>query len=110
MNKGDYVGRPAGDASKDLRALGLKVQQRTVDNPGDEDENTVADVNPTGDVRKGSTVTLSVYGKPQPTEPPTTASPPPPDDNSGPGNGNGNGGGDGGVGGGVGGLDGGDAQ
>ena len=109
VNKGDYVGRPAKDASKDLRALGLKVQQQTVDNPGDEQENTVEDVNPTGDVRKGSTVTLSVYGKPKPTESPSTESPPA-DGNSGPGNGNGNGGGDGGVGGGVGGLGGGDEQ
>ena len=72
------------DASKDCEALGLKVEQQTVDNPGDEQEDTVADVNPTGDVRKGSTVTLSVYGKPQPTEPPTTASPPPPTATAGP--------------------------
>ncbi len=68
VDAGDYVGRPAKDAGKDLEKLGLKVQEQKVDNPGDQKKDTVADVNPTGSVEKGSTVTLSVYDDPAPTE------------------------------------------
>jgi eukaryotic-like serine/threonine-protein kinase len=86
VNKGDYVGRPAKDATRDLHRLGLKVQQQSVDNPGDKQENTVEDVNPTGQVQKGSTITLSVYGKPKPTETPS-GPPSPPGGSSSPGGG-----------------------
>ena len=71
VDAGDYVGRPAEDASKDLKALGLKVREQKVDNPGDQQQDTVADVNPTGDVTKGSTVTLSVYDAPAKTPGPS---------------------------------------
>jgi serine/threonine-protein kinase len=59
-----YVGRPKGDARKDLEDLGLRVDETTVDNPGDQEKDVVADVSPTGEVEPGSTVTLSVYGDP----------------------------------------------
>jgi eukaryotic-like serine/threonine-protein kinase len=119
VNEGDYVGRPAPDARRDLEDLGLQVQERKVDNPGDEQENTVEGVNPSGEVRKGSTVTMTVYGKAKPTEAPSKPSPPTPSDTASPstggngggpggggnGNGNGNGGGNGDTGGIGGGLD-----
>ena len=60
----DYLGRPVDEAAEELESLGLKVKDRTVDNPGDEEEDTVADVSPSGEVEKGSTVTLSVYDEP----------------------------------------------
>jgi serine/threonine-protein kinase len=101
VNRSDYVGQPAKDAKKRLHSLGLKVNEQQVDNPGDKPPDTVADVNPTGEVKKGSTVTLSVYGKPTPTPQPTQS---PSGSSSAPsgggnGNGNGNGGGNGSSGG-----------
>jgi serine/threonine-protein kinase len=93
----DYIGRKEKDARKDLERLGLRVTSQQVDNPGDEEKDTVQGVNPSGEVEKGSTVTLSVYGEPQPTETPTetptatTAGSDGPSDSSGKGNGKGNG-------------------
>ncbi len=97
VNPSDYIGRKEKDARKDLEKLGLQVEDREVDNPGDEQKDTVQGVSPSGEVEKGSTVTLSVYGEPLPTETPTatataTATSP---DSGGPGNGNGNGNGKG---------------
>jgi serine/threonine-protein kinase len=94
VTAGDYVGRPEPDARRDLERLGLRVEDREVDNPGDQKKDTVADVNPSGQVEKGSTVTLSVYGDPLPTETPSTPSSSSPT----PGDGGGSGGGPGGGG------------
>jgi len=71
VDKGDYVGRPKDEARKDLEGLGLKVTEQKVDNPGDEDKDTVSDVSPSGQVDPGSTVTLSYYGDALPVETPT---------------------------------------
>ena len=73
-----YVGRPKKEVTKELQALGLKVEETKVDNPGDQEKDTVADVTPSGEVEPGSTVTMAVYGDP------------PVDEKSGKGNGNGN--------------------
>ena len=70
MNRDDYVDRPKDEAKHDLEALGLKVEEEKVDNPGDKVPDTVADVSPTGQVDKGSTVTLSVYDVPLTSEGP----------------------------------------
>jgi len=75
VNRGAYVGRPYEGARNDLENLGLKVSEHRVDNPGDKEANTVADVDPTGTVQKGSIVTLSVYGEPVPTSTPSTPTP-----------------------------------
>jgi eukaryotic-like serine/threonine-protein kinase len=75
VNRSDYVGRPFDAASKDLENLGLKVAEHRVDNPGGKPADTVADVDPTGTVVKGSIVTLSVYLEPVPTETPSTPTP-----------------------------------
>jgi serine/threonine-protein kinase len=95
VTSSDYVGRPAPDARKDLEKLGLRVEDRQVDNPGDKEKDTVAGVNPSGQVEKGSTVTLSVYGDPLPTETPSVTSPGSDGPVNGKGNGNGNGNGKG---------------
>jgi len=73
-----YVGRPKKEVAKELQALGLKVEETKVDNPGDQEKDTVADVTPSGEVEPGSTVTMAVYGDP------------PVDEKPGKGNGNGN--------------------
>jgi eukaryotic-like serine/threonine-protein kinase len=69
----DYVGRPAAAVRGDLESLGLRVAQRTVDNPGDQETGTVADLTPTGLLDKGTTVTMSVYrAAPSPTSTPSS--------------------------------------
>jgi serine/threonine-protein kinase len=65
------VGRPYDDAKKDLDDLGFEVDKETVDNPGDAEKDTVADVSPSGRVDPGETITLSVYDEPAPVETPT---------------------------------------
>jgi serine/threonine-protein kinase len=72
---GRYLGRPADAAAADLEALGLDVDEESVANPGGRREDTVAAVSPTGRVRVGSTITLSVFDKAEPEESPTTATP-----------------------------------
>ena len=61
VEEGDYLGRPAGEVKDDLSRLGLKVREEKVDNPGDQEKDTVAGVSPTGEVPVGSEVTVSVY-------------------------------------------------
>ena len=60
----DYIGDPVEDAEQALSDLGLETETNLVDNPGDEEQDTVADVDPTGQVESGSTVTLDVWGAP----------------------------------------------
>jgi beta-lactam-binding protein with PASTA domain len=60
--------------------MGMQTTTQTVDNPGDQDEGTVAGVSPTGQVDKGSTITLQVYGPP----PDDKAKPDKPDKTKGP--------------------------
>lgn len=59
------------------------MEETQVDNPGDQEKDTVADVTPSGEVEPGSTVTMAVYGDP------------PNDEKSGKGNANGTGKGNG---------------
>jgi serine/threonine-protein kinase len=59
----DYVGRPFSDVQQDLIALELAVDQ--VDGPAaptPEQVGTVVSLNPTGNVAKGSTISVRVYG------------------------------------------------
>jgi serine/threonine-protein kinase len=64
VNADDYVGRPKDEARSRLEDLGLRVKEVKVDNLEGRPEGTVADVDPTGKVRKGTEITLSVWGKP----------------------------------------------
>jgi serine/threonine protein kinase len=108
----DYIGEPVGKVKSALSAKGLKTKTNEIDNSGDHDAGTVADLDPTGQVAKGATITLDVWGKassdkpdktkgpdkntkgPEP-EPSTPTLPAPPGQSESPGNGNGNGNGDG---------------
>jgi serine/threonine-protein kinase len=62
---GDYIGLTKDDAKHRLQDLGLKVDEQKVQNLQGETEGTVADIDPTGTVRKGDLVTLSVWDKPE---------------------------------------------
>jgi serine/threonine-protein kinase len=75
IDEGDYLGRPVDDVVADLRDLGLKVDTEPVDNPGDEDADTVASVSPTRGLVEGDTVTVEYYREAEPTsEPPSETS------------------------------------
>jgi serine/threonine-protein kinase len=79
VDSSDYVGLAEGDARSQLEDLGLVVlsQDSSTPAPDPAADGTVASLNPTGNVTKGSTITLSIYrAAPQPTQPTApTASP-----------------------------------
>ncbi len=58
-----YVGLKAPEAEKQLREAGLNPVLTERENPGDEKDGTVAAVSPTGEVERGSDVTVEVWGK-----------------------------------------------
>jgi serine/threonine protein kinase len=87
----DYVGQPVAEARSQLRALGMQTTTQTVDNPGDQDEGTVAGLSPTGQVDKGSTITLQAYGPPPDDQASKPAKPSKPGKTKSPGPGSGNG-------------------
>jgi serine/threonine-protein kinase len=58
-----YVGLPEGEAVKRLRDAGLDPVVEKKANPGDQQEGTVASVDPTGQVTPGSEVTVAVWDK-----------------------------------------------
>jgi serine/threonine-protein kinase len=64
VNADDYVGLPKDEAKTRLEELGLRVKEEKVENLQGAPEDTVADVDPTGRVKKGTEITLSVWGKP----------------------------------------------
>ena len=74
VDPADYVGRPRGEAERSLRDAGLEpvVERRT--NDGGESAGTVAEVRPTGQVDRGSQVTLVVWDEAAP--PPAKHDPP----------------------------------
>jgi eukaryotic-like serine/threonine-protein kinase len=73
INADDYLGRNVDAVATELRAKGLEVDTQPIDNPGDEDADTVAAVRPTTGLVEGDTVTVEYYREAEPTsEPPTT--------------------------------------
>ena len=58
-----YIGDPVEEVEAALADKGLKTKTNEIDNSGDHDAGTVADLDPTGKVKKGSTITLDVWGK-----------------------------------------------
>ena len=76
VNRDDFVGKPVGEVESVLQDRGLKTRTEQKDNPGGEKAGTVADLDPTGTLDKGSLVTLKVWGDPPP-EPEKTDSPTP---------------------------------
>jgi tRNA A-37 threonylcarbamoyl transferase component Bud32 len=74
VNRSDFIGDPIDEAVATLRERGFKTVVATRSNPGGHDPGTVADLSPTGDVEKGATITLRVWGdapEKKPTEQPT---------------------------------------
>ena len=73
----DYVGRPFGDVEQELIDKELVVNR--VDGPAaphPDQVGTVSSLNPTGNVTKGSTITVQVYGAyPNPSAPQTAEAP-----------------------------------
>ena len=85
VDESDYVGRDVDDVEDELEELGLKVKREKLDNPGDEQEDAVEGVNPSGTLQEGDTVTVSYWGKPPPQEEPSeTTEPSLPTDSSSP--------------------------
>jgi hypothetical protein len=78
VSRSTYVGQPVDDVVDALRGKGLKTTVRTQDNPGGKDRDTVASLSPTGDVKKGSTITVRAWGDPpaEPQEPAATQTEP----------------------------------
>ncbi len=73
INEGDYLGRNVDVVASELRDKGLEVDTQPIDNPGDEEADTVASVSPTSGLVEGDTVTVEYYREAEPTsEPPTT--------------------------------------
>lgn len=64
VDPGDYIGLKVKDVEKRLRELGLEPELVELDNTGEAEKDTVADVAPSGTLEEGDTVTVSFYGKP----------------------------------------------
>ena len=64
VDPADYIGLKAKDAEKQLRELGLEPELVELENTGEAEKDTVADVQPSGTLEEGDTVTVSYYGKP----------------------------------------------
>jgi serine/threonine-protein kinase len=76
INEADYLGKPADDVAATLRGLGLKVSTQPV-TTDEYDPGTVANVSPTGNLKRGDEVTLSVAQAPAtPTDSPTATTTP----------------------------------
>jgi len=70
-----YIGDPVEQVEQALAAKGLKTRRNEVDNSGDHEAGTVADLHPTGLVTKGSRITLDVWGEPAQQQPEKTKGP-----------------------------------
>jgi hypothetical protein len=67
VRRSDYLGMPSEEAKARLESKGLHVQEGTWANSQGRRPDTVANVSPVGMLERGSTVTLQVWGRPQPT-------------------------------------------
>ena len=71
VDESDYVGRDVDDVEAELQDLGLNVRRDEQDNPGDEEEDSVEGVDPSGTLEEGDTVTVAYWGPPPPLVPTT---------------------------------------
>ncbi len=76
IDDADYVGRDVADVERELQLLGLKPRLFEDPNPGDETEDQVLSVNPTGSLNVGDSVDVHYWGPAAPTTPPTTPTTP----------------------------------
>jgi len=79
VRRAAFIGEPLSDVVSALENKDLKAETETQDNPGDQEAGTVADLDPTGLVEKGSTITIQVWGDPpdEPTDEETADEPDP---------------------------------
>jgi serine/threonine protein kinase len=75
IDEGDYLGRNVDEVATELRAKGLKVDTEPIDNPGDQDADTVASVSPTTGLVEGDSVTVEYYRDAEPTSEPPSSEP-----------------------------------
>jgi serine/threonine-protein kinase len=68
VDESDYVGRDVDEVEGELTDLGLRVRRDEQDNPGDEEEDSVTGVDPSGTLQEGDTVTVTYWGAPPPPE------------------------------------------
>ena len=61
VKKSAYVGKPVDEVESALGDKGLDTEVETIDNPGDEEAGTVADLSPYGKVAEGELITLEVW-------------------------------------------------
>ena len=73
VDESDYVGRDVDEVEDELKDLGLKVRKDEQDNPGDEEEDSVEGVDPSGTLEEGDTVTVTYWGPPPTEEQPSTS-------------------------------------
>jgi outer membrane biosynthesis protein TonB len=64
VRKAAYVGKPVDEVENALGDKGLETEVETIDNPGDEEAGTVADLSPFGKVAEGELITLEVWDDP----------------------------------------------
>ena len=71
IDSSDYEGRPLDDVMSELDDLGLNPTSEPIENPGDEDADSVASVSPDGELQVGASVTVEFYDEPEPSDTPT---------------------------------------
>ncbi|PWN02588.1 serine/threonine protein kinase [Nocardioides silvaticus] len=76
IDESDYVGRPVSEVERELQLLGLAPRLIEDANPGDQDEDDVLSVNPTGELEVGSAVDVHYWGAPPATTPTTETTAP----------------------------------
>ena len=81
VDESDYVGRDVDEVEDELKDLGLKVKKDEQENPGDEQEDSVEGVDPSGTLEEGDTVTVTYWGKPPTDEQPVPPTVPPGQEN-----------------------------
>ncbi len=64
VRRAAFIGEPVSDVVSALENKDLRTETETQANPGDQQAGTVADLDPTGLVEKGSTITIQVWGDP----------------------------------------------
>jgi eukaryotic-like serine/threonine-protein kinase len=77
VDESDYVGRDVDEVEAELQDLGLNVRRDEQTNPGDEEEDSVESVDPSGTLQEGDTVTVSYWGPPPTEEQPAPSTGPP---------------------------------
>ncbi|HEX5862105.1 MAG TPA: serine/threonine protein kinase [Nocardioides sp.] len=82
VDESDYVGRDVDEVEAELSDLGLQVRRDEQENPGDEEEDAVESVDPSGTLQEGETVTVSYWGPPPTEEQPGPPTVPPGQENN----------------------------